>query len=120
MAELKFDAPPLGDPSKCRVFIPCKTSRLDLSDLARFGSSIVHAMDRHTIYPDDIIEGDVLNSICARLDQLAFNPRRDYVALLGDALVSALVCATLGRYYQGITFLRYDGLSAGYWPFQVH
>jgi len=120
MAELKFSAPPLGLPSFCRVFIPCKTSRLDLSDLSRFGSTIIHAMDRHTIYPDESIPGDLLlRLIQERLDELRFDTKCDYVALLGDALVSALVCATLGRYYQNIVFLRYDGQSASYWPFQV-
>ena len=116
--EMKFTAPPLmsGDVSKCRVFIPCRTHKIDISDLRRFAPTIITVSERYAVYPDQPVVTNAVAFTHAFLVDAGFDPKRDYVALGGDALLSAILMMTLGRYYTDVTILRYDVQAGAYWP----
>jgi len=119
--ELSFAAPTLqgGDPSKCRVILPCRAKKYDAADLRRFGHKIVMATNRHAVYPDDPAPASIVEDCHQELQVIGFDPARDYIALAGDGLLNAILCMVLGRYYQNVVFLRFDGQAGSYWPLMV-
>lgn len=115
-----FDLLQGGDRQKCRVFLPGRPNRLDFSDLERYGHNILRIWDRATIFPDENIDGTrVVEELHRNLLCAGFSSHHDYVALAGDALINAIVCMSLGRFYHDVTFLRYDTKLGGYWPCKV-
>lgn len=118
--EIKFKAP-TTDRSICRVFTPGKVTQFNLIDLNRFGHQILPILDRHTIYPDEaeMFENSIEQEVNKALFAKRFNPNLDYIALVGDALLQAVVLASIGQALYKVRLLRYDGQTKAYWPFNM-
>lgn len=103
-------------PTGHRVFVPQHNSRspIDLSDLDRFGERVVVAF-RHT-YPDEDEAGDrVIEEAATALQD--FDPRLDYLALVGSYAHMAACMYVLGSLGKSpVAILVYDRKFHQYYP----
>lgn len=96
-----------------QVWVPYYDGRLDLSDAERFGSIIV--ISRRDVYPDDADER--MPEVAAEATSFLrhFDPRQDYLCLVGSPVHLATCCLVLGsQVHRPIRMLRYDRMERRY------
>jgi hypothetical protein len=121
MVEVVFQAPPLGNPGNCRVFVPNLIRSFDISDLKRFGCWVIPICDWRAEFPDEVdqAEKSLIRHIFNFLTAEGFNPLRDYVALMGDPILNAATFLVLGQIVDEVCLLRYDTQARAYWPIML-
>jgi hypothetical protein len=101
-----------------RVFVIHDDGKRDLSDLKRFGEPVT--IFTRDLYPDDV-DDQISNARAHAITALAgFNPRGDFLCLLGSPLYIALCCLVLGSRQAGsVQVLRFDRREQAYYAVQL-
>ncbi len=111
----------LGPPEECRVFIAHVAKSANSGPLTEFADVIIPIQHRW-VFPDEVqYRQCVLAEECWRaIDQWGgFRPDKDYLALIGDPLISAVIISEFTKKFDSFTILRYDRKTLSYFPMLI-
>lgn len=82
---------------------------------------VAQYVNRRYVYPDELTGMSIPPAFSSRIDAAIddFDPKEDYLMLVGDPLQMVTFAARLVHRYSSIRALRYDSIADGYIPITV-
>lgn len=93
-----------------RVIIPEPNGKYDISSAERYGT-IVTLSDRRV---DPLSPDETATLFKARLKDVGFNPREDYICLTGHQLTTSVFLATVTSMFPCVRVLMFDARYSDY------
>lgn len=93
-----------------RVFVPQISQKFDMGDAKRYGTIVPLTEERI----DPLNPPSVVSLFISQLENLDFDPEKDYVCLTGSQLVTAMFLAVLSARYEELKLLIFDSRNSSY------
>lgn len=100
------------------VWVPHRVT-LNISAAENFGD--LHYVNDRYIYGDEIDGHNPPFGFRRNIERAAvqFDPKHDYLLLVGDDLQKVMLASQLARLYPSFNVLRYDRQAEGYFPVRI-